>query len=157
MIAAWFRSLSPRERGLIVFGGIVVAASLIYVSVLEPRYQRLQQLRSQVSAQQADLDWMRARIEQHRALLSARETPGAERPPLLTVVEQTTTEAGLRAGITRMQPAEQGQVRVWFDNVPFDRWLRWVDSLGALRIGVVAVTVDRADDGRVNVRLTLGS
>lgn len=158
MIGAYLRSLSSRERMLLALGLIALAATIIYVAVLEPRYQRLRMLRAQVPAQQADLAWMQEQVRRYGPLLARQESAeGLQRLPLLTIVEQTSTRAGLRANITRMQPADQGSVRVWFDDVPFDPWLLWLDSLGRQKISVSAVNIDRADEGKVNVRLTLGS
>lgn len=158
MLGAYMRSLNQRERALIAVGAFALVASLVYVLFLEPQYQRLRALRSQVPAQYADLVWMKSQIERHAGLLSGREQSGEEqRMPLLTVIEQTSTRAGLREKMTRMQPAEEGRVRVWFDDAPFDPWLRWVDSLRGEGISVNAVNVNRAGEGTVDVRLTLGS
>lgn len=155
MITNRFGSLSRRERSLLLAGIVLVLAVAGYVLVLEPRYQRLYQLRAQVPALQADLSWMKAQVRGHQDLFQQRGAEAGERPPLLTVLERSVTEAGLRDRMTRMQPAEQGQVRVWFDDVAFDAWLRWLGTLGGFGITVTAVNVDRGDPGRVDVRLTV--
>lgn len=158
MIATYWRSLSARERTLLGVGLLAVIASIVYVGVLEPRYQRLKSLRNQVPAQAADLQWMKAQLHQHRDLLSGQGTESpASAQPILTTIEQSATRAGLRENIVRMQPAERGSVRVWFDDVPFDPWLQWVDALRRQNVTVTAVNIDRADPGRVNIRVTLRS
>ena len=135
----------------------VSAAIALYILVLEPRYQRLNMLRSLVPSQHADLAWMQQQINQHQALLNNRsERNSAGQMPLLTVVEQTATRSGLRTHISRMQPGEGSQVRVWFDDVYFDPWLKWVESLKSSNIPVLGVTVNKAKDRKVNIRVTLG-
>ncbi len=158
MIATYWRSLSARERSLLGIGLVAVIASIVYVSVLEPRYQRLKTLRNQVPAQLADLEWMKDQVRQHRELL-AGQGAGSSVPsqPILTTVEQSATRAGLRENIVRMQPAERGSVRVWFDDVAFDPWLRWVDALRRQNVTIAAVNIDRSGPGRVNIRVTLQS
>ncbi len=156
MIATYLRSLNRRERALLIAGSIAVLASVIYVAILEPGYQRLNMLRKQVPTQAADLQWMRGQVRQHRGLLALREDREApDAPPLLTVVEESATRAGLRENIERMQPGERGSVRVWFDNVPFDPWLAWLDSLRRHKVSVSAVSIDKIEPGKVNIRLTL--
>jgi len=158
MLAEYLRTLGRRERSLLAAGSVVVIAAVLYVAVLEPRYQRLHMLRAQVPELAADLAWMKQQAARHDSLLGQRSRQRTESGvPLLTLVEQSATSAGLRAHIGRMQPAPEGRVTVWFEDVPFDAWLRWLDSLGSRQVAVVAATVDRAGPGLVNVRLTLGT
>ncbi len=158
MLAEYLRALGRRERSLLAAGTVVVIAAVLYVAVLEPRYQRLHMLRAQVPELKADLAWMQQQAARHDSLLGRRGRQAAGTGvPLLTLVEQSATAGGLRAHIGRMQPAPEGRVTVWFEEVPFDAWLKWLDSLGSRQVAVVAATVDRAGPGLVNVRLTLGS
>jgi type II secretory pathway component PulM len=157
MLATYYRSLSYRERNLVWLGVIAVIVSIAYVAVLEPGYKRLQDLREQVPAQYADLAWMKQQIDRHGDLLRAGSSQqDADRAPLLTVIEQSATRARLRENISRMQPAEGGRVRVWFDDVSFDAWLRWVDALGKQGVTVGAVNVERSGEAVVSLRATLG-
>ena len=148
-------ALNPREQRLIVLAGILVTVAVMYIYVLEPRYQRLDMLRSQVPALNQDLQWMQQQLSANRELMGGTGQPVADRPPLLTVIEQTASQAGLRQQISRMAPAEEGRVRVWFDGVPFDPWLRWLDSVRRQNISVHAANIVRDEQGKVDVRLTV--
>ena len=158
MISTFLRSLNPRERLLLFVGATAVLLSVLYVAVIEPGYQRLNMLRSQVPAKMADIAWMEEQIRRYGPILSQQGAVNQDtRRPLLTVVEQTATRVGLRQNITRMQPAEQGSVRIWFDDVGFESWLLWVEELREQSVLVTVVTIERTDPGKVNIRLTLKS
>ncbi len=147
--------LNPRERQLVFAAGFMLVAVVVYVFFLEPGYRRLEMLRGQVPALQEDLVWMRSQVEVHRDLTGAVGADAAPRPPLLTVIEQTANQAGLRQQISRMAPAEEGRVRVWFDDVYFDPWLRWLESIRRQRVSVFAVNIVRDKQGKVDIRLTV--
>ncbi|MFT5112700.1 MAG: general secretion pathway protein M [Parasphingorhabdus sp.] len=154
---SFWSGLNPRERRIISWGLFITVGIVVYLFFLEPRYQRLNMLRAQVPSQGADLAWMRQQIEIHKATLNKRSANQvAEQMPLLTIVEKTATQSGLRASISRMQPAENNQVRVWFDDIYFDHWLRWIEILKQKKIQISAATVNKTKDQKVNIRVTLG-
>ncbi len=153
---SFWNNLSSRERLVVAWGLFAVVIVALYVSVLEPRYQRLHVLRQQVPARQQDLAWMEAQLLRYRSLLNNRGGQSVKRKlPLLTVIEQTATASKLRANITRMQPAQGDAVRVWFEDVYFDPWIHWLELLRKQGIQVDAATVSQADRGKVNIRVTL--
>ncbi len=154
---AYWNSLAAREKTLVITGLITILATVLYIAVLEPRYQRLNTLRLQVPARHQDLMWMQQQVSQFKSLLVNGRTSGnRQKLPLLTIIERTATQSGLRTSINRMQPSERGQVRVWFDDVYFDPWLRWLETLRKQKIEVFAASITRAGDQKVNIRVTLG-
>jgi type II secretory pathway component PulM len=153
---SYWSTLNARERLLIGWGIFALVATVLYISVLEPRYQRLSTLRQQVPAKQMDLAWMKAQLKQHANVLNnTGKQKTTAKLPLLTVVEQTATSAKLRANITRMQPGKDGAVRVWFGDVYFDPWLQWLEGLRKRGIQVSAANVSQSEAGKVNIRVTL--
>lgn len=156
-MGGYWSSLSQRERTLLSLGIFVSVGIVLYIQVLEPRYQRLSMLRAQVPAQHEDLAWMQTQIRAFQPILNQRrQNSDSPKLPLLTIIEKTATQAGLRGNISRMQPAENNQVRVWFDGVFFDPWLRWLETLKKQDVHVSAATVNKTKDRRVNIRVTLG-
>ncbi len=147
--------LNSRERRLLLLAGLLILGMSVYVLVLEPAYRRLDMLRVQVPAMQQDLDWMRAQVAANSALLAGPKNTETRNTPLLTVIEQTASQAGLRQQISRMAPAEEGRVRVWFDDVYFDPWLRWLEAVRREQISVHAVNIVGDKQGMVDIRLTV--
>ena len=92
----YWRSLSQRERFFVSLGLVAALATIFYLSVIEPYYQRLGTLRAAVPAQQADLAWMKAQVKNYGRLIQNRDTKKQQqRLPLLTIVEQSATQARL--------------------------------------------------------------
>ena len=147
--------LNSRERRLLLLAGLLIFAMSVYVLVLEPAYRRLDMLRVQVPAMQQDLDWMQEQVAANSALLAGPKNAETRNTPLLTVIEQTASQAGLRQQISRMAPAEEGRVRVWFDDVYFDPWLRWLEAVRREQISVHAVNIVGDKQGMVDIRLTV--
>lgn len=153
---SFWTGLNPRERLLFGWGLFALIATILYIFILEPRYQRLSVLRLQVPTKQSDLAWMQAQVESNAALKTGvRNTASAQRLPLLTIVETTSTKSGLRRNITRMQPAQNGAVRVWFNEVQFNPWINWLDVLRNQGVSVDAASISRESEGVVNIRVTL--
>ena len=75
--------------------------------------------------------------------------------PLLTVIEQTAEKAGVRESIRRMQPNQTGSVKIWMEEVPFDRWLRWLDLLRQQNVFVDRASIAISSPGLVTIRTTL--
>jgi len=153
-------NLSPRERLTLVGGALAAALILLYTFVWAPWQAELERLRERVPVKQETLAWMQAQAGRV-ASLSAREA--GERGsasnsglPLLTLVERSANQLGMREVITRMSPGDQAsQVRVWMDDVAFDRWLRWIDALGREGITVAEASIDRDGENLVGIRATL--
>ena len=152
----YWRSLHSRERLLLCWGFFSLVATLLYVSILEPRYQRLSVLRLQVPIKQQDLAWMKSQVKLNAGLLHGQSQKTVkERLPLLTIVEKTATSSKLREHIARMQPAQNGAVRVWFNDVQFNTWISWLEVLRKQGIAVDTASISREGDGTASVRITL--
>lgn len=150
-------SLSPRERLMVVLGGAAALVIILYSLVWQPWQTELERLRSQVPEKQQTLEWMRARAAQIESLPGPDEkAASASGLPLLTLVERSANQVKMRDVITRMSPGDEAdQVRVWMDDVAFDRWLLWVDALASSGIAVAEANIDRSGDNLVSIRATL--
>ena len=155
--AAYWNSISSRERGFLGLGAVATVLMLGYVGLWQPASEELTRLRAQVPARQADLAWMQQQARAVQPLLEQlRNKRGGQDLPLLTVIEQTAAEAQLRDNIRQVRPSENKQVRVWLQDVYFDPWLQWVAALEKQAVEVVAVSVSRVPQGnKVNIRMTL--
>ncbi|MEA3292052.1 MAG: type II secretion system protein M [Pseudomonadota bacterium] len=154
-MGSYWRSLSARERSIVKLGVVAVACILFYLLAWEPKIRELQQLRTEVPQLRATLAWMTQEIRQAGPLLKRGRQPAGDGGPLLTVIEQAAQQVGVRGAIQRMQPAEGGQVKVWFQDVVADEWLRWLDALARQGVRVVSTTVTRSTEGMVSARVTV--
>jgi general secretion pathway protein M len=157
---AWWETLSPRERGLVVGGTVLTLALLLYALVWEPFRTSSRRLQQSVAQQRADLAWMRQAAQEIKRLGNAGVAqPAGDGRSLLTLVDQTARAAGLGTAMKRVAPQGEDKLSAQLDSVEFDKLIPW---LGALerdhRIAIVNLSVDRTDTaGLVNARIILGN
>lgn len=153
--AAWLR-LAPRERGIIVAGGVLVAAVAIWLFALGPAYRSLARLRVDVPRERAQLAVMRdqaALVERLRRGSPAR----APAMKLSALAEGAANTHGLRATITRVEDEGENGVRIALEKAPFNAMVTWLADLhqrSGLRVETASIETHEPE-GTVNARLLL--
>jgi type II secretory pathway component PulM len=151
-VRAWFDSLQPRERWILVAGIIVALGVVLWAGVLRP-------LRAQSVTLQAAVD------SKQRLLLdlgrlgttSAPRPPGTQAPEQTLVVLVNSTAQAHGLSITRSRPNGPSSVEVTLQAVPFDVLVAWLMTLH----GTYAVDVESAQlttarqQGLVNGQVSL--
>jgi general secretion pathway protein M len=153
-----FEALQPREQLALAAGAVVIALALVYLLVWEPaallRQHRARDLETARSlASQIEVLGAQARLGH---LPGPPVTAGAS-VALLTTIDQATKDGTLGKAPARLQPDGDDRARIWFEDLPFDALLRWIDALQT-RYGVRiddASIERRPAAGTVNARLTL--
>lgn len=101
---------SPRERLILLIGGGVVAASLVFLVIVDPLLSKLEKLDRQVHRKQKDIQELaivaQAYTGKRAALtkLEQRMPPADAQFSLLAFMEEVTTTAQIRDRIVGMQP-----------------------------------------------------
>lgn len=151
---AWFLGLAPRERLLVGGAAVVLILLLAYLLIIEPLQQRRAVLERGVAAQRELLAWMRDAVVPLRGAAAPADSRGQS---LFAVVDRSARTTVLAGALQRVQPEGQGNVRVWFENAPFDDLVRWVATLQREHgITVNTLSIERTDAaGLVTARLTL--
>lgn len=152
---SFISSLSSRERGLLAAAGLLAVLLMFYMLVWEPTQLRLNDLRErQLPQSEQTLAWVKqalASAENNQANKVEKIIEG----PLLTVIEQTAEKAKVRSAIQRMQPNQNQEVKIWMNEVEFDRWLRWVALLHQQNVEIDRASVATNSPGLVDVRMTV--
>lgn len=146
-----FDQLPPRDRlALTLLSGFVALLLLIYAVIL-PALDFHDSARQNFQDQQALLSWLK---EQQPAVpavntLSIPATTLASNP--LTLVNTSAKDFAVK--ITRLQPENNGNLRVWMEDVKFEHTLGWLHHLQVQGLAVKEITVDQQKEGMVNVRV----
>ncbi len=76
---------------------------------------------------------------------------------LLTLIDQQGKSPELGKPPSRMQPEGDNEVKVWFEDVPFDALVRWMATLETRNgLQIAGAEIERrAVPGLVNARLTV--
>jgi general secretion pathway protein M len=155
---ARYQELQPRERLFVAVGAAVVVVALIYGALWQP-FARAQ------ARQVMALENARALAERLEVIASAVQKARAagigsmqgREQSLLTLIDQQGRSAELGRAPARLQPEGDNEVKVWFEDVPFDSLVRWMATLES-RYGVQIQSAEferRAGAGLVNARLTV--
>jgi len=155
----WYQALNRREQRIVLGGGIALLILIGYMAIWEPLKNTNQALTQQLIQQQQDRQWM----QQATLVLKQRTAGGVGaaknrgRESLLTLVDRTAKQHKLGEGIKRVQPDEQGTVRIWLEQVPFDVTMRWLGDIER-NFGVVVADANmerQSKPGVINARLVL--
>lgn len=155
-VTATLEQLQPRERLIVIAGSAVLAVIVLYLAVWEPLVQAHQRRAAALEASRA----LATRIEAAAALVQGRQGGAVDRgAALLSVVDQSSRSGTLGKAPTRVQPEGSGEraVRVWFEDLPFDKALSWLAQLQTrYGIQVSSAEIDAGSaPGLVNARFTL--
>jgi type II secretory pathway component PulM len=147
---AWFNSLQPRER-LIVLGGVAAVLLVAAWFGVMRLHAQTELLRDAVAAKQRMLVDL-TRVDTRPA---APQGGQGNNQTLVVVIDGTAREHGI--ALTTRRPDGPDGVQVAFSNVPFDMLLEWLVALEKQS----SVTVESASfttakqKGIVNGQLTL--
>jgi Type II secretory pathway, component PulM len=151
-----YQALAPREQRLLALGGAVAALALLYYALWHPvgawrqNATDSQQQARDLAVQIAELAPLAERAQRDR-------TAGGAQGSLLSVVDQATRNGKLPKPPARMQPDGEKRVRLWFDGVPFEAVLQWLDQLDRSdHVRVASAQFERkSKPGEVDLRLAL--
>ena len=153
---ARFLALSMRERVILLAGGSLLILVVVYLGLIEPALIARRARIDALSSSRA----MAAQLEAASAAVSAGR-PGAiaqgNGVSLLAAVDQSTRSGVLGKAPERLQPEGEHEVKLWFDDVPFDNLSRWLAEL-QMQYGIQVQTLDvevQSASGVVDARLSL--
>ncbi len=153
-------NLSLRERRLLVYGALAVAAVMLIVFVVRPVQQSLQTKQRALATAQEQLQQMqqqRGRLENATDLAVVRSALPAN-SSFSSWIDQQLEARRLIEYVQLSEPLENDRVNIWLQNVPFDPLIEWLQQI-QLQFGVTALEFDAQlmdkERGLVTVRMTL--
>jgi general secretion pathway protein M len=158
-LANMFSSLEPRERNMLIIGGIILGILLAYALFWKPFSNKVERLEHTVQEQRTLQQWINTAAAE---ALRLRATQGASigntaGQSLLSVVDQAAKNDRLGSALKRIEPEGANKVRVWIEQAAFDDVLLWMGNLKkTYGVQVTNVSIDRqGSSARVNARITV--
>jgi general secretion pathway protein M len=153
-----YLKLAPRERVIVLVGSVVVLLTVLYLGMIEPVIKAHGSRVAALSSSRA----LAAQLETAAAAVAgagpkAGTAQVGRGMSLLAAVDQSTRGGVLAKPPERLQPEGDREVKVWFDDVPFDSLVRWLAELQT-KYGVSVQTLDieaQSGTGLVDARLSL--
>lgn len=141
MIKEWFDSLEPRERLMVLAGGIAGIVIIFWGGLWHPLATGALELTDAVDSKRSLL----ASLQRARAVAvqPGMQVSGAAGQSLVLLVDQTHRGFGLEGTLTRNQPDGTDGIRVTFQDASFDALIAWLGALQAnYGTSVDAATID---------------
>ncbi len=155
MIKEWFYKFEPRERLMLLGGGIVGVVIILWGGLWHPLTAGALELNDAVDSKRSLL----ASLQRARAVTvqSGMQVSSAAGQSLVLLVDQTHRSFGLEGTLTRNQPDGTDGIRVTFQNASFDALIAWLGALQAnYGTSVDTTTIDGArTPGIVNATVVL--
>lgn len=154
----WWAGLAERERQILIWGGLVVLASLLYGAVWVPLGEALTSQSARRAAQEDNLRWMYQATAEVKVLTASGVKPRArtDRRGLLAQVDAATRAAKIADQVKEIQPDGDDQVRVQFNTVDFNKLITWLGQLerSGIRLASLSLRHERQTP-EVDARVTL--
>lgn len=154
----WYLNLNQRERLIVTIGAAVLIVFALYAITWAPLSKSTRKLQRSVQNQESLLQWANDASAQIRQLRTSQpkrmRTTGKS---LLSIVDQSATQSGIKANLKRMDPDGENALKLQVSAVSFDRLVHWVGELERnFGISVSSIALTRTEQtGLVEARLTL--
>lgn len=154
----WFDGLAPRERMLVSAAAVLLVFAVVFIGILQPvvagRSRAAEQLADK-RAVLADIERVAARFGPQSGAGATAGQPSSE--SMVVLVDRTTRSRGLAPYLRRNEPDGTANIRLRFENAPFDDLMGWLVEMQAVHgVSVVNATADPGKDaGRVSANLQL--
>ncbi len=147
---------APRERSILLIGGVVLLAVILYLMAIEPAWTGIGRLEKSLPQQRANAAELEALLGEVKALKARPAVATMSATDARAALESSLAKAGIKA--TRVVPLSDGDIQLTFSDVPVSKWAPWLANaereLGA-RSTAVTVTGRDAAPGNVDVDLAL--
>lgn len=151
--------LEPRERAILIIGGIALSLLLGYFFLIDPLLTERHQLTNITQSQQKTLNWMQtASLEIQQLRNQSTHSP---RPilnqSLFSLIDESLQQTNLQKLDKRIEPRKETEVRVNFDKVGFSDLINWLGDLeNQYGVQVLLMNVEPLKQAnQVKVRMTL--
>jgi general secretion pathway protein M len=151
-LSAYWQARDPRERAILLVGGIVAVILLLYLLVWDPIQSDRQRLVRDLPKLRAQVEQFRRDAEEAEGLRARAKSRGPGQS-LQAAVESSAKQANLGGAIKSVQALGTERAQVSGASVPFDGFVRWIAAI-AQSDGVSVDSIQAsaaAEPGRLQV------
>lgn len=146
----YWQGLQPRERLFLGIGLVFVAFLLFYQFLWSPWHSAVNYMEEALVDHRKNLVWMRQQsslLNENGGITSVVPVQGSGQS-LMSVIEKTAGATGVKGAIQQLSPRKNNtQVSVVLEQVSFNKWVRWVDSLqSSYGVSIAQLSAEREDD-----------
>lgn len=145
-------SLSDRDRRMLLIGGVIMVALLIYL--IFQLDSNVSSAHKRINKKLEDLAWIQTAAPE---ILASGPTPTGGGESLLVIVDRSAREFGLGSALAGSEPSGKDGLSVRLQKASFDTLINWLARLSLQNgIHVESASIDNAGTpGLVNAALVL--
>ena len=124
----WFERLSSKEQYYVLTGGVVLTITLVFLLLIEPMQIRNEKSLNQLTSAKNLYHFMQDVADKAERLrvFEAGQKKYQAKTNLFSKVEQGLKLAGISGDLTSITPSSDNGVSLRFDDVNFDKFIRWL-------------------------------
>ncbi|MFC1524061.1 type II secretion system protein GspM [Thermodesulfobacteriota bacterium] len=154
----FWMNLNGRERLFLSTGAVIVLLLSCYMMLIEPFVTNLYRLRREVPLKRLEVAWMQHAAQEVKKIRGSGngQSGSGETGSPLAIIDQTASYLKLGGQLKRVEPDDQGSIRVWLENVVYTDMVKWFTLLEKKGLHAIALNADRLDaPGFVNAKIVL--
>ena len=138
--------LQTREQQILRYSAVVVGLLLFYLLIIDPVYSGRDMAEQRLRSAQESFSVAQRQASDLKAASSGPATQ--QSGSLLTQVESSAQQQGLRSALKRLQPSGDNQIQVSLEGASYDQLVQWLSSLHqqGVRAQRVDIQLDRKTD-----------
>ncbi|ROS01341.1 general secretion pathway protein M [Sinobacterium caligoides] len=149
----YWKSLAVREQWMALGCSLFVLFAVLAFGVVKPLYSHLDSQQNRYQAALKDQQWLASAAEQIKSQRKggSKTSTGS----ISSIVDGTLPKYKLK--MQRYQPSGRNKAQLWFEEVPFNQLLEWMNHLETeqgLRIDAVSINNEQRK-GFVSARIRL--
>lgn len=156
-LKVWFEALEQNEQKIVLIATAFFAFVILVFGILKPLSNSVSSLQNQVDSRQQSVEKWKQAMPQLLANKGQSSNSNSTQA-ISSVVTTTTKQFNLR--VSRVQEKGTEEMQVWFDNVPFSDFVRWVAEVqDRYKLKVASVNIrnkDRNGLASIDIKLLRG-
>lgn len=145
----WYSQKSQQDQLIIRVVGVLVALSLVFLLIIKPAYTAKAQAHAKLTTAISTHTW----LKEKGPLLSSNGASTSQ-DSILATVSSSAKQMGI--DLKRFEPSADNGLRIWLDDIAFDKAIEWLSLLHAQGIDIAQINADRQPGvGFVNLRADL--
>ena len=156
-IKEWYAGLDDNDQKVVLIAAIFFSLVILMFGILKPLNDSASKLEQQVDSRQKSVDKWKAAMP--TLLANKGQASGAGNSMALSsVITTSTRKFNLR--VSRVQEKNAEEIQVWFDNIPFNDFIRWTAEVqNRYKVKVASVNIrskDRDGLSSIDVKIKKG-
>ena len=122
----WYAGLEESEQRIVLIASVLLTLLIIVFGIVKPMNDKVNSLEMKIKTKQSTISEWKTNMPKLLASKGGAQVAGGGQT-LSNIVTTSTRRFNLR--VSRVQEKASGEMQVWFDNVPFNDFVRWVADL----------------------------